>query len=227
LDAEIVSLEVITVPPASGQKPKGTIVLLHGWGANYQDLLSLAPYLDLPDTQFVFPNAPFDHPYGPSGRMWYDFPSDYSFIGSAEFGDRPDLTSSRQQLTELLAELPDHTGIPLSETILGGFSQGGAMTLDVGLNLPLKALMVLSGYVHTPLKSTLAEPMPVLLVHGRQDQVVPIQAAQQANSQLQALGVPVKYLEFNMGHEIQPVVLEQIQAFVKQTFTDSKPEINS
>lgn len=227
LDAGTVSLEAITVPPASGRSPQGAIVLLHGWGANYQDLVALAPYLDLPDIQFIFPNAPFAHPYGPAGRMWYDFPNDYSFLGSSEFGDRPDLASSRQQLTQLLTELPDRTGIPLSETILGGFSQGGAMTLDVGLSLPLKALMVLSGYVHTPLRSTLPAPIPVLLVHGRQDPVVPIQAAHQAKFQLQALGIPVKYQEFNMGHEIQPLALEQIQTFVKQRFTGNKPEINS
>jgi phospholipase/carboxylesterase len=209
------ALDVITVPPASGQSPQGTIVLLHGWGANYQDLVAIAPYLNLSDYQFVFPNAPFPHPYNPVGRMWYGFPDNYNFSGTPEFGERPDLGTSRQLLTDLINSLPEMTGVPLSQTILGGFSQGGAMTLDVGLNLPLAGLMVLSGYLHAPLQAQDDSFPPVLLLHGTQDTVVPIRAAYRARDTLKSLGASVQYEEFNMGHEIQPIVLGYIQNFVK------------
>ncbi len=138
-------------------------------------------------------------------------------MGTAQFSDRPDLTQSRQLLTDFLNGLTDQLQIPLSRTILGGFSQGGAMTLDVGLSLPLAGLMVLSGYLHAPPKLQAGNAPPVLMVHGKQDMVVPVAAAQKSRDSLQALGVPVQYQEYPlMGHEIQLPVLEQLQTFVKE-----------
>jgi len=214
------ALHAISLPPSSGQPPQGLVILLHGWGANCQDLLALAPYLDLPDFQFVFPDAPFSHPYNPIGRMWYDFPQDYSFVGTADFANRADLSASRQQLSQFIQETADQFGIPPSQTLLGGFSQGGAMTLDVGLHLPLAGLMVMSGYLHAPLTAAPAPELPVLLVHGRQDMVVPVQAARQAKTQLQSLKVKLEYQEYDMGHEIQPMVLNQMRGFVGTLFAN-------
>jgi phospholipase/carboxylesterase len=217
VEERLLSLNAITIPAQTKQPAKGLIVLLHGWGANCQDLLGLAEFMDLGDYQLVFPDAPFVHPYNPVGKMWYDLPQDYRFVGTAQFGDRPDLTQSREQLTNFLNSLTDQLQIPFSRTILGGFSQGGAMTLDVGLQLPLAGLMVLSGYLHAPPRLQTTDTPAVFIVHGRQDMVVPVQAAHRTRDSLQALGVPVQYQEYPfMGHEIQPVVLEQLQTFVKE-----------
>jgi phospholipase/carboxylesterase len=137
--------------------------------------------------------------------MWYDlYNSDYQ-----------GLAKSRQQLIDWLKSLERTTGVPLSRTILSGFSQGGAMTLDVGLTLPLAGLVSLSGYLHSTPQPTTGDSLPpVLMVHGRQDQVVPLSAAQQARDALTALSIAVKYHEFNMGHEILPAVLELMRSFV-------------
>ncbi|MFN4850213.1 alpha/beta hydrolase, partial [Microcystis sp.] len=164
--------------------------MLHGWGADAMDLAPLASMLDLADCQFLFPNAPFDHPQVPGGRAWY----------ALETSDYQGLAASRQQLQDWIISLEATTGIPLERTFLTGFSQGGAMTLDVGLSLPLAGLGSLSGYLH-------GEPHPqgpqnVLIVHGKQDPVVPIAAARQARDLLLGLGVNVEYHELNMGHEI-------------------------
>ena len=197
------SLRAITVPPTTGQPSKGIIVALHGWGANAQDLASLAPFLNLPDYQFIFPDAPFPHPYGVGGRMWYDFEG---YQGYAE---------SRQLLTDWLFSLESSTGIPLSRTILSGFSQGGAMTLDAGLGLPLAGLVSLSGYLHPVSESALKDSFPpVLIVHGRQDTIVPLSSAQKARDTLSNLGVQVQYQEFDMGHEVQPAVLNLMRSFI-------------
>lgn len=209
------SLQAISVPPASGQPPQGLIVVMHGWGANAQDVLALANFISLPDFQLVFPNAPFPHPQVPGGRMWYDFPGSFNFQMTPGFADRSDLAASRQALTGFLQSLPEQTGVPLSRTILGGFSQGGAMTLDVGLNFPLAGLMVLSGYLHAPLLAQAADLPSVLMVHGRQDMVVPLAAARQAQAALQVLKVDLRYQEYDMGHEIAPIVLQQMQIFIK------------
>lgn len=194
----------IVVPPASGQAPEGLFILMHGWGANAEDLTTIAPLLNLPTYQFIFPEAPFPHPQVPFGRAWY----------ALETPEYTGLTESRESLKTWLQSLESTTGIALERTILGGFSQGGAMTLDVGRNFPLAGLVVLSGYLHfqpSPLASSIP---PILIVHGQQDQVVPIQAAQKAMHQFQQLGASVSYHQIQMGHEIRPEVIKLIQSFV-------------
>ncbi|MGK7874302.1 MAG: alpha/beta hydrolase [Xenococcaceae cyanobacterium] len=198
------SLDVISIPPANGNPPTRLLVTLHGWGANSQDLAPLASMFNLPDYQFIFPNAPFPHPQVPWGRAWY----------SLETSDYHGLSESRQILLDWLLSLESTTGVPLSHTILSGFSQGGAMTLDVGLNLPLAGLCSLSGYLHSKPQATSSTFPPVLIVHGKQDPVVPLKAAQQARDELTALGVAVEYKEFDMGHEIQPAVLALVRSFI-------------
>ncbi|MEC4984811.1 MAG: PHB depolymerase family esterase [Oscillatoria sp. PMC 1068.18] len=198
------SLDAISFPPKSGNQPQGLFVVLHGWGANSQDLANLAPFLELPDYQFVFPNATFPHNHVPEGRQWYNL-EDQDFAG---------LTESREVLTHWLKSLATSTGIPLSQTVLAGFSQGGAMTLDVGMSLPLAAMCSFSGYLHGTLEKP-QTPRPVLIVHGRQDQVVPLRAAHQIRDELTKLDVNVDYHEFDMGHEIRPEVLSLIQSFMK------------
>lgn len=180
------------------------IVVLHGWGANAQNLASVVPLLNLPDYQFIFPDAPFPHPYTSTGKMWYDLSSQ----------DGQGLPESRKLLTDWLHSLESSTGVPLSRTILSGFSQGAAMTLDVGLSLPLAGLVALSGYLHPVSEPAGGKFPPVLIVHGRQDSVVPLKAAQYARDSLAALGVSVQYHEFDMGHEIRPEVLVLIRNFV-------------
>ena len=198
------SLKAIAVPPSEGKEPVGLIVTLHGWGANAQDLASLVPFLNLPDFQFMFPDAPFPHPYSSTGKMWYNLSSQ----------EHQGYQESRQMLTQWLQSLESSTGVPLSRTILSGFSQGAAMTLDVGLGLPLAGLVALSGYLHPISYPENSKFPPVLIVHGKQDSVVPLKAAVNARDNLTGLGIAVEYHEFDMAHEIRPEVLPVIRNFV-------------
>ncbi len=182
---------------------------MHGWGANAEDVASLLPLIKLPDYQFVLPNAPYPYPYSPIGRAWYDLRVENMYEGLAE---------SRQVLTDFLESLESTTGVPLSRTILSGFSQGGAMTLDVGSKLPLAGLVVMSGYLHPDaLTAAKSEIPPTLITHGRYDEVVPLKAALKAQETLKSLGVAVEYHEFDMGHEIYPETLEVLRNFVVKT----------
>ncbi|MEO0540302.1 MAG: alpha/beta hydrolase [Cyanobacteria bacterium P01_A01_bin.105] len=206
-----IKLNIIDVPAA--EPAEQVLVLLHGWGANAQDVAGLADYLQLPKTRMFFPNGPFAHPMTPVGRMWYGFPPSYDFRSPPMFEGQADLQQSRQLLLNWLETLPEQTGIPLEKTILGGFSQGGAMTLDVGPRLPLAGMMVLSGYVHLPEVPKAVSDRPVLVIHGRQDTVVPIGLAGESRSQLQAQGLTVNYQEFDMGHEISLPALQMVGGF--------------
>lgn len=179
-------------------------MILHGWGANAQDLVTLVPELALPNYQFLLPNAPFVHPQVAGGKMWYNL----------EQEDYQGLAQSQYLLKDWIKSLESITGIPPASTILTGFSQGGAMTLDVGLTLPVAGLISMSGYLHRTPQGIEPPLPPVLIVHGRQDAVVPLVAAQRLRDYLLAMGAPIQYKEVNMGHEIVPEVIEIVRDFI-------------
>ncbi|WP_172657262.1 alpha/beta hydrolase [Myxosarcina sp. GI1] len=206
-----ITINAISQMPADGN-PTYLFVMLHGWGANYQDLAPLAQILNLPEFGYLCPNAPYEHYQMPGGRAWYA-------LEKPEFDG---LVASRQSLREWLLSLENTTGVPLKRTIMAGFSQGGAMTLDVGLTLPLAALCSLSGYLHyqpQPNDNIIAYP-PALIVHGIQDPIVPLAAAKKARDELTKLSVSVQYREFEMGHEIQPPAIECVKKFVLSVISD-------
>ena len=186
--------------------------MLHGWGANAQDLAPLSSLLDLPGYQFLFPNAPFPHPNVPTGRAWYEL---------TEQGIGEGLLESRQILLDWLQSLEKTTNVPLSRTILSGFSQGGAMTLDIGLTLPVAGLVSMSGYLHPNLNFVGKNSFPpTLIIHGTKDEVVPLAAAVKVKETLESIGVALQYQEFDMGHEIQPPAIELFRNFVIQVISD-------
>ncbi len=198
------------------------LILLHGWGANAQDVAGIVPYMQLANYQMLFPDAPHTHQvaYGmgaPGGRMWYALPEIFDF--DQPFTHQADLQHSRQLLLNWLNSLPEKTDIPLEKTVLGGFSQGGAMALDVGMQLPVAGMMILSGYSHGPL-ATPTSPRPILLVHGRHDPVVPVVQAHQNKTELGKLSVDVDYHEFNMGHEINLQALAMAKDFCEKLCKD-------
>lgn len=205
----------ITTIAATCDPPQGAVVLLHGWGGNVQDLAAIAQYLCLPQLQYYLPSAPFPHPYNPVGRMWYSFPNNYQFSPEDPFQPGDDLTTSRHLLTDWLQTLPEKAGVPLSRTLLAGFSQGGAMTLDVGLALPLAGLLVMSGFLHTVPAGDRQPKAPILMVHGRQDAVVPLAVARYARDCMQSLGATLAYQELDIGHEIDPEALQLMRQFIQ------------
>ena len=143
------------------------LVLLHGWGADAEDLLplgdGLAALSSLP-AECIGLQAPEPHPGG-QGRQWYGlFPANWQAVPSAT-----------QQLRGRIEALDLET-IPLSRTVLIGFSQGGAMALHVGCDMPLAGVISCSGYPHPGWQPPHTRP-PVLLLHGLDDDVVPAAAA--------------------------------------------------
>ena len=93
------SLEAISAMPNS-EKATYLLVMLHGWGANYQDFVPFAKVLNLPDFGYIFPNAPFDHFQVPGGKAWYAL-EDKEFIG---------LNESKERLRDWLLSLEASTG---------------------------------------------------------------------------------------------------------------------
>ena len=178
------------------------LVLLHGWGADADDLLDLGELLVGPEVSVVALRAPEPHPYG-SGRQWYNLqPIDWSALPAAR-------RALRGRLEQLGAS------VPLQRTVLLGFSQGGAMAIDVGGGLPLAGIVACSGYPHEGWQPQGSLP-PVLLSHGRQDPVVPYAASEELQRGLSQAGAQVELLGFNGGHGIDPELLPAVAGFVRR-----------
>lgn len=196
------TLDAITIPSQT-ERPQYLLIGLHGWGANAQDLASLASVFNWQTIQMMFPDAPFAHPQVPNGKMWYDL----------QAYDEQGLDYSRQALSDWLTSLGSSTGVPPERTFLTGFSQGGAMTLDVGFDFPFAGLCSLSGYLH-PQRQINGYSPPTLIIHGSEDPVVPVSLAQKARDTLKQQGINVTYQEFPMQHEITPEAVETLKQFI-------------
>ncbi len=205
-------LQVINIP-AQSTPATCAIVILHGWGGTAEDAAQFTGMLKIPGAVKLLPRGLFQHPYNPDAQMWYDIPNIERFDFKVDLSGRSDLQRSRQVLRDWLTTLPEQTGVPLQKTILGGFSQGGAMTIELGLDFPLAGLMSLSGYAHRPIAAVTNAPK-LLMTHGIADQVVPIAAARATRDALVKAGVEVESVEFSgMGHEISWEVIDRMQSF--------------
>jgi len=204
------------LPAPSGQAEQ-TLILLHGWGANAQDLMPIVPSLNLPNLQAFCPNATFSYPAMPGGRMWY-------VLGpQLEFDLDPDgIANSGRAIAALVEHLAQTTGIPSTQTVIAGFSQGGAMALDVGSRLPIAGLVSMSGYLHAPLDPQTVCPKPALVLHGSLDPVVSIAAGRQAQQQLTDLGFAVTFAEFAIAHGICDAEIDQLRSFLTGLATNAE-----
>lgn len=198
---------------ASGSLP--IVVLIHGRGADAQDLADLAPALD-DGYRFVFPNAPvpFEIMRGYSqGFTWFDGwpPVDSSF------------EKSRALLLNFISELSERYSTPVNRMVLGGFSQGGMMSIDVGFRLdPSPAgIVVLSGAPYEKELPDLAarKDVPVFVAHGLADDVIPPFAAQRTRALLEQAGIRPEYHEYDMGHWIVPEELDAVRAFIRRALS--------
>lgn len=181
------------------------LVLLHGWGADADDLLDLGTALLGPlaaEVSVVALRAPSPHPGG-MGRQWYD-------LGLPEW---PELPAARAALLTRLQTLA--RSVPMERTVLLGFSQGAAMAIDVatGGGLPLAGLIGCSGYPHPGWEPK--RPLtPILLTHGTLDPVVPFAASEQLEQRLKASGGSVQRLTFSGGHGIDPELFPAMGDFL-------------
>lgn len=215
-------LECIEVE--TGPNPTHAVVWLHGLGADGNDFAPLVPELKLqgaPAIRFVFPHAPVQPVTinnGMSMRAWYDiFAPDL-----VRREDEPGLRASQRAVEALIAR-ENERGIPSSNIVLAGFSQGCAMTLQTGLRLDQKlaGLIGLSGYL--PLAAlTEAErhqanhDTPIFLAHGTMDPVVALPRAEATHLALKEMGYSVSWKTYSMPHSVCMQEVDDIAAFLKQ-----------
>ena len=190
------------------QNSSHRIILLHGWGADAEDLLPLGKSI-IHNSCFEFELISLKAPtlrFNNIGRQWYSlFP--------------PNWNEAEIAVDKLLDTLKafDETKISLKKTILLGFSQGGAMAIDAGLCLDLGLVISCSGYPHPkwdPRKNN-----PVLLSHGLQDDVVPVNASREILKRLKKeSNLNYELHEYNCSHTIHPDFIEVIRLKIQELF---------
>lgn len=203
------------LPPKSGEPARQLMVLLHGYGADGSDLISLGwQWRELwPDMLFVSPNAPETCEMSPSGYQWFPLKAD-RIAGRIE-----GVGNARPVLVNFLIDLWAQTGISPANTVLAGFSQGAMMALHVGTSLDqrLAAIVAFSG-AFVPVSDLgshkFARP-PVLLIHGENDGVVAPDLSREAAQTLLAEGFDVTlHMLPGLGHGISPDGLDFATQFL-------------
>lgn len=213
------TLECVEIETAA--QPRHAVIWLHGLGADAHDFEPLVPQLvqaGWPPLRFVFPNAPV-RPISLNGglpmRAWYD-------IAGFDLAQKQDETGIRASIGEVekLIAREVERGVPASNIVLTGFSQGGAIALAAGVRhaQTLAAIVALSTYL--PLAATAERERaaanaatPVFMGHGMFDPVVPQVLGERSRDALRALGQPVDWHSYPMAHQVCPQEVADLAEF--------------
>lgn len=209
------SLEyVVRVPSGeAAQESRPTVIVLHGRGADMNDLADLSPLLDRGGYRFIFPNAP--HRFEPTpgmtfGRSWFNgWPP-----------TRASMDEARAKLLRFIDEAVDQFPTPEGKLVIARFSQGGVMAFDAGFRTKQKlaAIVSMSGAIFEDEVPPAQQwpKVPVLIVHGTADDMIPVLAARRARRFLESHGVEPEYHEFSMGHHVTEESVEVVADFVER-----------
>ena len=205
-----------------------TLLILHGYGADFKDLAPLSSAINTNEKcRWVFPNGPLQVPIGPAwmGRAW--FPIDIEALESAlAQGNYRDMTDMRpqhldvirQKVIDLANTLVDNS----QELVIGGFSQGAMLAMDVALNLekPPKGLVLWSGALVNKTewteKMNSLKGVPVFQSHGSTDPMLDPKGAQQLSELMKTSGCKNEFYGFEGGHEIPIPIIEKTSEFLKK-----------
>lgn len=213
-----------TVEVSTGENPRGSVIWLHGLGADGHDFEPIVPELRL-DTalRFVFPHAPV-RPVTINGgmamRAWYD-------ILSLDTEGRADEVGVRESgvLLEALIDREIERGIDPGNIVIAGFSQGGAIILHTLLNTnhDLAGAMALSTYL--PLRADLEiasnrKDIPLFMGHGSFDPMVMLQWGRDTAESLERAGYKPEWHEYPMAHAVCPQEIADISDWLKGVFAD-------
>jgi phospholipase/carboxylesterase len=204
----------------TGPQPAAAVLWLHGLGADGHDFVPIVPELGLAGAvRFVFPHAPRRPVTINDGlvmRAWYDVLA----LEGPRREDEAGIRESARRVEALIARERER-GIAPGRLVLAGFSQGGAMALQVGLRhpAPLGGLVALSAYLPlagvVPAEASAAgRRARVFLAHGTGDPLIPLARARATRAALEALGCTVEYHEYPMAHAVCEAEIRQLGAWL-------------
>jgi phospholipase/carboxylesterase len=209
----------------TGENPAGTVIWMHGLGADGWDFVPIVRELPLPEgmaLRFIFPHAPLRPVTINNGmRMpaWYDI----SMSDVSRVPDERGIRESQAQVEDFIAR-EKARGVASSKIVLAGFSQGGAIALQTALRHKEKLGGVLALSTYLTLEDSLeaeASPAnkatPILMAHGTQDEVIPVRLAESSRSKLQEKGYEVEWHAWPMPHSVCAEEVQAIAEFLART----------
>lgn len=202
-----------------GVNPKNLVIWLHGLGADATDFFVLTTLLQLPPTLFVFPNAPMCSVtinQGMSMRAWYDIYKEDIFAGTV----KEDLEKSVLQIENLIAEYVAK-GFSPQNIILGGFSQGGVVSLEVAYRNQQKISKVVGFSCYFNTKTNRQPPLvkpSVFLAHGELDAVIPVEYGKQARDFFLLKGFAVDWKQYPIEHTVHNEQISELNRFLLKHF---------
>lgn len=211
-----------SLEPASGGAPRQLVILLHGVGSDGADMIGLAPGFSqtLPHAAFLAPNAPYPFEMAAMGFQWFD-------IQTQDPGDRlAQLRTTAQTVDGFIDEELARRNLTDADLVLGGFSQGAMVSLFVGLRreAPCAGILGFSGRLEAPhvLADEITARPPVFLIHGEDDDRLPIRLLDEASETLRANDVPLRTHRCpGLGHGIDQDGVMLANAFLRETFPDA------
>ena len=206
----------------TGADPAGTVIWLHGLGADGWDFVPIVRELPLPEDlalRFIFPHAPMQAVTINNGvemRAWYDI----AMSDIARLPDEKGIRESQAAVERLIARERSR-GVEASRIVLAGFSQGGAIALQVGLRHAnrLAGIVALSTYL--PLEESLDaeassanKTTAIFMAHGNEDPIVPHKLADLSRLSLGKRGYQVEWHSYPMPHAVCAEEVEAVSAFL-------------
>ena len=222
-------LQTIEVHPAG--TAVASVIVLHGLGADGTDFLPFADEIDLSPigpVRWLLPRAPVRPVSVNNGhrmRAWYDI---FQF-GAQAANPREDEAGLRDSFAAVHALIDREVarGVPAHRIVLGGFSQGCAVTLGAGLRYTarLAGLVGMSGYL--PLAGASAAERrdanaltPIFLAHGQRDPVIGLDRGIATRDALQSLGMDVEWHDYPMEHSVSAEEVADLKRFLLRVLGD-------
>ncbi len=212
-------LDTVIVGPE--ESPAATVIWMHGLGADGYDFADIVPQLQLPeDIKFIFPHAPV-RPVtlnaGMKMRAWFDV---YELGENAKLDEEG--IYAAQQLIDELIDYEIAAGVPSGKIVLAGFSQGAAMALHCGLRYSKKlaGILALSGFLLLADRAAdeinkANKRIPILMMHGTVDDIVPLKFGQRSRELLHNFGFEVEWHEYPMPHTVCPEEIQQVSTWLQ------------
>tara|TARA_B110000263_G_scaffold241110_1_gene245003 strand:+ start:6375 stop:7013 length:639 start_codon:yes stop_codon:yes gene_type:complete len=183
------------------------VILMHGYGASMHDLSEIAPIINDKDFIYVFPNAPLEMNIGVGQKGYAWFPIE-------DFN----ISNSENLLDKTINEILDMFKNNIDEVYIGGFSQGGMMTLNSNFSNSslFKGAIILSSRSIQKNDIKLKSKTKIFMSHGTEDSIIPVEEGRDTKNKLNKLGFEVDYNEYNIGHEISMEVINNLKIWISR-----------
>ncbi len=201
----------VALPEDAAAERHPTLILLHGRGADEEDLMGLAPFLD-ERLLLVAARAPFPFPYG-GGYTWYD-------VGEVGIPEPRMFRESSERLAQFIDDVLAGYPVDPARLFLLGFSMGSVMSYAMALTRPalFRGVAANSGYIpentHLTFRWQELSRVEFCVTHGIDDQVIPLAMAHRARELLGAANVRLFYREYPMGHQISEQSIADVAAWM-------------